>query len=179
MNHISLTTRSGAGAALSQAQFDANITTLQAAVNGLMDLVGLVVSDSGVYRQSALSELLYKYEQTLSNTITSTGAAHVTLCSFELDNVPAGDTLFWYKTQGVGNAGANNGHLTLQVAGANLDVTPTDPLNTLGNAYGLTCMGRFGNFAGGTLSLSMFFDTSSTTSNVSFSNQHLMVIGGL
>jgi hypothetical protein len=56
MNDLSLTTRTTAGAALSQAQHDANLTAIQTKVNALIAKLALLASDEGVLEPGLLKD---------------------------------------------------------------------------------------------------------------------------
>ncbi len=111
----------------------------------------------------------------------------LSLTSLDILDVPAGDVLVWCNIMALRNGGANGGTLTLkngstviaQVATHGLDAGTTQWMP-------FPLFGKLADFAGGTLTLDIEFETSEATSDVTFGvdgegrfGRSIMVLAGL
>lgn len=227
MTDLDLTTRTEAGAALTLAQHDANLTAIQTKVNAIIAKLALLAGDDGTLvagvidtvaaladnlitlaKMSALDEADYgKFIRANASTgaleaaviatddvetateVNSTGAqAGLSLGSFVFSDVPAGDILVFGVCHGKRNAGANGGTVWLEEATAG-DIAHTNTHVVDDGTTGwkqFTLIGRIADFAGGTLTLAMKFETDEGTSDITFGvagdgrfGRRVTILGGL
>lgn len=230
---IDMTLRSETGAALTQAQFDGNLTAIQGAVNAIITLVELALKDDGNLKDgvtlgdgavSAAAKIAdsiitlaklaaldaadhgaflrankttgvieaaqLKVDKAAdSSAVASTGPqTALALASFTFNDVPAGTVTIFAKLMASRNAGSNGGTITLRQGAMIIDEIATHSLDAGGainNWIGFNLFGRLEDFAGGSLTLDIEYETSEADSDLVFGvdgegrfGRHCMIVAG-
>jgi hypothetical protein len=128
-------------------------------------------------------------KQTDSAAISSTGVATALLIStFTFTGLPAGDVMVWLDLSAIRNAGANGGTLSLKNGTTVLAQKPTHVVDIGSDTQWvpISMFGRLADFAGGDLVITLEFETSETTSDITFGvggegrfGRDAMVLAGL